>query len=264
MGIKLIATDIDGTLIDQTEKIPDRLVETVQRCQEKGIYFVLATGRTRELVADIVKTLGIAGPYVIANGACIFRGSECIYSRGFLAEPILGLIKEADAEGLTVTFSDNYMERAVRETAYVKEHQKMGNRFLQPISLTETDWGRQQFQKIMILDEHRTGKIQKYQNRMREYQTEYSVTTYSDMAVELGPKGCNKATGLKHLAGMLQLDMKDIMACGDFTNDLEMIREAGIGVAVANASEALKQEADYVAKREYCYGVIEAIETYCF
>lgn len=264
MEIKLVASDIDGTLIDESEKIPLRLIETVKKCRERGIGFALVTGRTRELAADIVKALGISVPYVVANGACIFRGETCIYSRGFQVLPILDILKEADREGLTVTVSDEYRERAVRQTDYVKGHQALGGRFQTYISLEDTDWEKERFQKIMIMDENRTGKIARYQQLMKRYSRDYWVTTYSDMAVELGPKGCNKATGLKALAEILGIAMEEVMACGDFLNDIEMIQEASIGVAVANAAPELKEKSDYVTKEQYCYGVIEAIEKYCF
>lgn len=264
MEIKLITTDIDGTLIDNTETIPQELIDTVAKCKAMGIRFAVATGRTRELAEPIVRTLDITDPYVIANGACLFQGDTCIKSYGFLAAPIFPIIKEADQDGLTVTCSDEYREQALRQTDYVKEHQKMGGRFQSFLSMEEVDWNRKKFQKIMIMDENRTGKIQKYQERLKEYCEKYWVTTYSDMAVELGPKGCNKATGVRELAELFHLDMSQVMACGDFLNDLEMIKEAGLGIAVANAADALKQEADYVAQKEYCYGVIEAIEKYCF
>lgn len=264
MEIKLVATDIDGTLIDHTERISRQLIDTVHACQERGIHFALATGRTRELVTEIVKTLGITGPYVIANGACIFQGDKCIYSEGFNACSILDILKKADQVGLTVTFSNEYIERAVKQTDYVQSHRKIGNRFQTYISFEDTDWNKECFQKIMIMDENRTGKIKEFQELMRGYDREYSVTTYSDMAVELGPGGCNKATGLRKLTEILKIDMEQVMACGDFLNDLEMIQEAGIGVAVANAAKELKDKANYVAQGEYCYGVMEAIEKYCF
>lgn len=264
MEIKLVVTDIDGTLIDPTEKIPQDLVDAVVTCREKGIRFALATGRTRELVRPIMAKLGITDPCVLANGACIFQGDTCIKSHGFVAAPILHIIREADQEGLTVTCSDEYQEQAIRQTAYVKAHQKLGGRFQSNLSLEETDWETKRFQKIMLMDENRTGAIKKYQEWLKEYSQDYWVTTYSDMAVELGPEGCNKATGIRELAALLGVDMSQVMACGDFLNDLEMIREAGIGVAVGNATEALKQEADYVARAEYCYGVIEAMEKFCF
>ncbi|MEG0369837.1 MAG: HAD family hydrolase [Hungatella sp.] len=264
MDIKLVISDIDGTLIDNTEQIPTELIQMVARCRASGILFTFATGRTKELTQNIVRTLNVVDPYVIANGACIFQGERCLKSHGFSAYPILDIIKRADQNGLTVTLSNETVERAIRTTDYVRDQQKHGSRFQSLLDVHAMNWEKEQFQKIMLMDEHRTGQIKQFQEELKNYSDIYWVTTYSDMAVELGPKDCNKATGLKDLIQILNLEMKQVMACGDFLNDLEMIEEAGIGVAVGNANNTLKKAADYVAKREYCYGVIEAVEKYCF
>ena len=239
MGIKLVVTDIDGTLIDSSEKIPPQLAATVKKCRENGIRFAVSTGRTKELAEPIIKELGITDPCVIANGACIVQENQYLAAHDFSVLPI-------------------------RETDYVRYHQSIGNRFKEPIDLDGTDWYKARFQKVMFMDENKTGKIHNYQKEMENFKELYWVTTYSDAAVELGPKGCNKATGVKELAGLLGVSMDEIMACGDFSNDLEMIRVAGVGVAVNNANDELKEAADYVAKGSFAYGVMEAIETYCF
>ena len=67
MAIKLVVSDIDGTLIDGTEAIAPELIEAAQKCKEHGVVFSFATGRTKELVARLVKTVGITSPYVISR-----------------------------------------------------------------------------------------------------------------------------------------------------------------------------------------------------
>lgn len=264
MKIKLVITDIDGTLIDESETIPQEFVEMVERCKAAGIIFSLATGRTKELVGTVADRLHITDPYVIANGACIFRGEECLQSHSFSALPVLDFIRKADEMGLTVTLADERTERALRPTDYVLEHQKKGNRFKTFLNPDTTDWENERFQKIMFMDEHKTGKIREFQEKLQDFGAYYWVTAYSDAAVELGPKNCNKATGLKDLVKLLGIKMEEVMACGDFDNDLQMIQEAGIGVAVGNANDVLKKHADYVAKASYALGVKEAVEHYCF
>ena len=265
MAIKLVVSDIDGTLIDGTEAIAPELVEAVQKCKENGVVFSFATGRTKELVARLVKTVGISSPYVISNGACIFQEEECLVSHSFSVEPILPLLRAADAEGLTVTLSNERTERALRLTDYVRVHQKFGDRFRDFIDLETHDWKNARFVKVMFMDEHHTGKIRAFREALkREFSQQYWITTYADAAVELGPCGCNKMTGVKELMGLLGVRQDEVMACGDFENDMEMVEYAGVGVAVENASDSLKAKADYVASKPYAYGVVEAMETYCF
>lgn len=262
--IKLIVSDIDGTLVDPTEVIPEELKQTVRKCGEAGIIFAFATGRTKELTDPFVQMLGVEVPCVEANGAYIMQGDRCLLDHGFSIGPIREILQEAHDLGLTVTISDTRQERAARETDYVKEHKKIGNRFVEPLPLEEVAWDQAKYQKVMIMDEHQTGQIEGIREKLRDYSDRYWITTYSDRAVELGPRGCNKATGVRELAEMLGVSMENVMACGDFSNDLEMIRQAGVGVAVGNASDQIKAEADFVAEGCFAFGVIEAIEAVCF
>lgn len=262
--IKLIVSDIDGTLVDRTERIPPELISAVRRCQDAGIVFALATGRTAEMAEPFVKVLGIDAPCIEANGAYILRGEECLLEHGFSIAPVENILRRADELGMTVTLSNTRWERAVRETDYVRYHKTMGSRFKQSLPFEAIDWKRDSFQKVMIMDEARSGQIEEIRTLLRPFETVYWITTFSDKAVELGPKGCNKATGMKELAALLGVDIANVMACGDYRNDYEMIQQAGYGVAVNNALPELKEIAQYVSQRPYALGVVEAIETLCF
>lgn len=262
--IKMIVSDVDGTLVDRTERIPQALVEIVERCRRAGIVFALSTGRTNELAAPFIAALGITDPCVEANGAYIRQGDVCLLEHGFSVEPIRAVLYRAHHEGLTVTLADTRVERATRRTDYVREHQQIGGRFKELLPLESIHWSRDRFQKVMVMDEHRTGKIDAIRACLAAYADRYWITTYSDKAVELGPRGCNKASGVRELAGLLQIDMRHVMACGDFWNDFEMISQVGWGVAVGNALPELKAAARYVARGTYAQGVVEAIRALCF
>lgn len=262
--IKMIVSDVDGTLVDRTEKIPQELIDTVRRCQDAGIIFALSTGRTNELAMPFVKALGIQDPCVEANGAYILKGEECLLEHGFSIEPIKSILQYAHDQGLTVTIADTKHERATSVTDYVKEHQAIGNRFKELLPLEKIDWKQDRFQKVMVMDEHRSGKIEKIREQLNQFSDLYWITTYSDKAVELGPKNCNKASGVRELAALMNINMENVMACGDYWNDYEMISQVGCGVAVGNALPELKSVAKYVAEGKYAYGVVEAIKAICF
>lgn len=262
--IKIIVSDVDGTLVDRTERIPRELVDIVRRCQEEGIIFALATGRTNELAAPFVEALGITGPCVEANGAYILQGDRCLLEHGFSLAPVREILELAHEMELTLTLSDTKVERATRVTDYVREHQQLGGRFKELLPIESIDWEHDRFQKVMVMDEHRLGKIEKIRDLLEPYADRYWITRYSDRAVELGPKDCNKASGVRELAAMMGVPMENVMACGDYWNDYEMVSQVGWGVAVGNAMDELKQVAKYTAKAGYAYGVVEAIKTLCF
>ncbi len=262
--IKMIVSDVDGTLVDSSERIPEELVNIVRRCQDAGIIFALSTGRTFELAQPFVEKLNIIDPCVEANGAYIIRNGECLVEHGFSLEPVRHILELAHDMGLTVTISDTKEERATSETDYVREHRRFGNRFQELRLLESIDWKNDRFQKVMIMDEHHTGKIDQFRELLEQHSDKYWITTYSNQAVELGPKDCNKASGVRELAAMMGVQMDQVMACGDFWNDYEMISQVGWGVAVGNALPELKAVAKYVATKPYAHGVVEAITALCF
>lgn len=262
--IKMIVSDVDGTLVDRTEQIPPELIETVRRCREQGIIFALSTGRTNELAKPFVEALGITDPCVEANGAYILQGDRCLLEHGFSIEPIRDILGYAHDQGLTVTIADTKVERATCVTDYVREHQAIGGRFRELLPLGCIDWKKDRFQKVMVMDENRTGKISQVRERLERYSDRYWITTYSDRAVELGPMDCNKASGVRELASLMGISMENVMACGDYWNDFEMISQVGWGVAVGNALPELKNVAKYVANGKYASGVVEAVKYLCF
>ena len=81
--------------------------------------------------------------------------------------------------------------------------------------------------------------------------------------MDIVPKGCTKAAGVARLASILGIPEKESMAVGDSFNDQEMLKQAGVGVAVNNAVEKLKDTADYVCREKYLDGVMEAVEKFC-
>ena len=187
--IKLIVSDIDGTLVDRTERIPPELTAAIQKCRDAGIVFALATGRTAELTEPFVRALGIDAPCVEANGAYILQGGRCLVEHGFSAAPIREILERADQLDMTITLADAQCERAVRETDYVRYHQSLGNRFQTLLPLSAIDWEADRFQKIMIMDEARSGNIQEIRDRLEPFYNQYWMKTFSNKEVELGPTG---------------------------------------------------------------------------
>lgn len=261
--IRLVVSDVDNTLCSKTDPIPDSLLPLLQKCSERGILFALATGRTRELAERFIDRLQLTAPCVLANGALIARGDRTLLKHGFQAGLILPILRRACDDGLTVTVSDDRYERPLTFNPYILEQQRLKSRFLNRIDIDSEELRSSRFIKLMIFDPERSGKILPYQQELQQYTDRYWVTSFSKQAVELGPKDCNKATGVRELAAMLGLRMDQVMAIGDYRNDLEMIREAGIGVAVANASDEVKDAADYVTRAHLAYGVMEALEKFC-
>jgi len=266
MDIRLVVCDIDDTLIDQSAQIPAQIIDIIKKLNKNGIYFSLATGRNLPWALPVAEQLGITTPYIVSNGACIFRGDKSLIKHSFPILPLMDIICTADELGLTVTVSDAYKEWVVQGESKGKDQQNsIDNRFSGPrnsLDLSSLNSDNNFFQKLQFYREDSSQQIQVLRQLLQPFSDDYSIITYPRQSIEIGPMGCSKATGLTELAKLLQVPMDDVMACGDYVNDVEMLREAGIGVAVGNASRELKEVADFVANADCAYGVIEAIKHY--
>ena len=107
-------------------------------------------------------------------------------------------------------------------------------------------------------------KVAAYQRELDAYLSGGAYLAQSQpYLIEIMPKGVNKASSLALLCRRLGIAQSEVMACGDNTNDAEMVSWAGTGVAVANAIDSLKKTASYVCRAERSLGVAEAIEKFC-
>ena len=116
--------------------------------------------------------------------------------------------------------------------------------------------------QVYIVDDERRGIIGEIAEKMRQLDGDFSFFQYQQYSMEIVAKGCSKASGMKTLLEYLKIKPEEVMAIGDHTNDMEVIKSAGLGVAVANAQPELKEIADYVTAHERAEGVREAIQKF--
>jgi len=263
MSLKLIISDVDGTLIDQTESQTEALKKLEGIIKTKQLPFTLASGRSPEMLNNFIQQLNIQLPVIVNNGASALFQGKPIWSD--LMDPlhIKQAILEANAMNLVVIMGDGVNEVVYRHNAYVQNQiEKFGryNRFFIPL---ESDWPNLKLQKVLIIDPEPIGRIDKVIDKLIPFSQYLNIVRYNSRSIDIMPRRASKGQALIRLAEFLGVDVKDIMAIGDAQNDIEMLRIAGVGVAVNNASNDLKQIADYVCRESNALGVIEAIERFC-
>ena len=161
----------------------------------------------------------------------------------------------------TVIFSYDDRERPVESTAWIKDREHKYSGYDEPLGDTEATWD-QKVHKVYIVDDERRGIIGEITEKMRQLDGDFSFFQYQQYSMEIVAKGCSKASGMKTLLEYLNIKPEEVMAIGDHTNDVEVIKSAGLGVAVANAQPELKEIADYVTSKERAEGVREAINKF--
>lgn len=261
--IKLVISDVDGTLIDKDEVLSSRAVKMAKALHDKGTLFTIATGRVECLADKYVKELGIQIPYIACNGVTIVKGNEVIQRNKI---PLLGLrsiIEKADSMGMTLVYSIDGEESVYKVTPWVESQRIKFDRYHKVHLLEEEDWKNLYIDKLMIMDDVREGAIQVLEDMCKELPEEYGFTRYTNKSVEVVNKASTKASALQELVKILGIEMQEVLALGDHQNDIEMIQKSGIGAAVSNATEDLKAAADYIASNRCVDGVLETVEKFC-
>jgi Cof subfamily protein (haloacid dehalogenase superfamily) len=264
----LIVSDLDGTFLGDG-KLVSRNLEALRRFQAGGGLFTVATGRSHlNLRSAIGEPLDIVNlPAVICdNGAYLHDYTK---EKSFAKD----LLSPTDAEELLdfalrefpdVRFSVSAVSciRSVENAGMVKIDMATYDEGAVEISPFET-WPRDDWYKFLFFDE--TARLQQVYDAARERFGARMIPTFSNTWIlELQYPGIHKALGLqklkKHLNGV---ENRKIIACGDFDNDLNMLKEADVAVCPANAVDAVKAVADHVfcdCRRGVIADVVEAIE----
>ena len=270
---RLIASDLDETLLDSEHRIPERVRLAIAAARERGARFVPATGRPYESVDDTLADLGLLdepGEYVISfNGGVITENADTAHplTTCSLAPEVAEALYQAGIErGLCIhvyTLEHVYLYNYWPvERSYIEGRMNIvetAEKSLDFLSETGEHVVKLLFMSLDMEELRRTERELAEAGLTEGLDVVYSSNRY----LEFNAPGINKGEGLLALAEHLGIAPGETMAIGDNSNDVPMIRAAGLGVAVANASEEARAAAGYVCDDDNnAGGVAEAIERF--
>lgn len=265
--IRLIAIDLDGTLLTDDKRISARNKQVLQQAKAKGIKVVLCTGRPLAAIAPFVEELGLnqAGDYSITfNGGLVQKNDTGeILSKSTLPyediQRLIGLMQSLDLP-LDV-LSEEVVLQLPTSTNYQSIYAEL-NKLLtfQPTALDGLK--KDGLYNKVVVAYHQAYLDQQIAKIPESYRKDYEVIKTRSNLLEFMPKGVTKAFGVAFLADYLKLSPAEIMCIGDEENDLSMIEYAGMGVAMANAVDAVKQAADVITLSNQEDGVAKVVEKY--
>lgn len=267
MGIKLVAIDIDDTLLNPEGQLADETINAIKKTIQKGVKVVLCTGRPLAGVTSFLNQLGISGDdqYVITyNGAII----ETV-SGHRLAQHTLDFDDYLAADKLSYELNVHYNILDDESRIYTS-NRDVGR--ITVIQAAENDEGLfvrnpeempqdLTVSKIMFVDEPEVLDAQIHQIKAT-FDDHYYVVRSLPEFLEVLNKKANKGNALTDLLTELGLKKEEVMAMGDQHNDLTMFAVAGTTVAMGNAIPELKEVATYVTESNANHGVAVALERY--
>lgn len=270
--IKVLAFDMDGTLLDDDKNLSKYTVEVLNKAAACGLKYVPCSGRGTERITPLLEDVNGIEYIISTNGAAItdYHSGEVVCEYTLDREDAIKIFDYVEACGCGL--------RILIEDGYYDLQGKMKEPFGMPADMTRgvisDQWIREKgFRDFITNNDH---VVQKYvlvfetiEDKFKAFHELVKINnlyvTYShDLIVEISHPEATKGKALCRAAKMMQIPLENIMAIGDEHNDIPMIELAGIGVAMGNAADDVKKHADFVTVKNIEDGVAKAIEKLFF
>lgn len=237
---KLVALDMDGTLLNEENRISRENADWIAKAIDSGVTVMMSTGRGIQNIRAYTDELGLNTPIVAANGAEVWKSPNEIHTRS--------LLQPATVKRLIHAARD----RKVWYWTYSTEGLMSKNNWTEPV------WEERDWLKVGYASED-PDKLNALRSWLEQFE-DIEVTSSNETNLELSPAGVTKASGLEQVCQLLGIGMEQTVAVGDSRNDLSMIRAAGLGVAMGNASEEVKQAARRITGSNAEHGVAQLLQ----
>lgn len=287
---KLVAIDLDGTMLNSYGMITERTKEAIKNTIEKGIDVIIASGRPIDSIKTIAKEINSKNYFIAGNGAIIYdiKEDKIIYDKYLKKEKVLEIIKKCEENSITYNvYTDKTIlvtELKYNSLYYHKENLKKEENKKTNINIVQNmyeyvkNMDQDKFLKMTICDENKNvfnSIIRKIKNigeievlevshmsrkiikqGTQEIPIEYYYT-------EITSKNVDKWNAINYLIEKLNIKKEEVIAIGDNINDKEMIQEAGLGVAMDGSTPVITEIADVVTDSNNNDGVAKVLEKYC-
>ena len=261
--IRLIATDMDDTLLDASSSLTPRTLSALQQAISAGAMLSLSSGRMPESMLPFAEGIGVNAPMILFNGALIYdhRTDEILYSNPIPAETALAVAKMIESMGI-------YLQIYPGKGYYCHRRCEHTDRYEASIRVPCTELGVPVSQwmtggMIKMLAIATPEVIDSLQAKLRAaFPIGVNFMKSKAHYLEIVAEGVDKGSAIKVLAEKLNLSTDEIMAFGDGQNDATMLAAAGLGVAMENAVPECKAAAKRIAPRSTEDGVAQVIEEY--
>ncbi|MBW5447266.1 HAD-IIB family hydrolase [Cohnella sp. CFH 77786] len=239
---RLLALDLDGTLLNDRSEISPANEEWIRRAREAGVTVILSTGRGFPSALPFAEQLGLDGPMITVNGGEIWRKPRELHRRTLLdADMVMRLHRLAERHG------DTWFWAYSTESVYNKER-------------WVDDTPSRQWLKFGYYTEE-LAVLNEILSEIKTWEG-LEISNSSPFNIEVNPAGVSKASAIEEVCRMIGCGMSEAAAVGDSLNDIAAIRACGLGVAMGNAQEEVKEAADFVTSSHQEDGVARMIQEY--
>lgn len=255
--IKFIASDMDGTLLNEKNEINEEFFDIFNKLKERNIVFAAASGRQYYNLLKRFERISDDIMFIAENGTfVVYKGKEILVN-SLNKEVAIDLIK------IGRTVENAYVILCGKKSAYIEKNderlieqtKKYYERYEIVDDLTKVE---DDVLKVTICDF--SGSEFNSNNYYKEYWDKLQVTVSGEIWLDITSKGVNKGVAIEKIQEMLKITSKETMVFGDYLNDLEMMGKAYYSFAMENAHDDLKKVSRFIAKSNSENGVVQAIK----
>jgi len=248
---KLFIFDIDGTVLNDSKKISPETRQAISELS-KSHEVAIATGRNRSMAEEVIEELGISN-YIVCNGAAAYYDHQPIYTNFLDENELQKIIRIADENNHQIAYEtiDDLRRRSETPNARMVD----GMEYVGfPVPEHDKDFYKSQslVQCLLFVSEE---EMDVYNDRF----THFRFVRWYKHGVDILPADGSKFMTIKVLANHLGINLKDVVAFGDGMNDIEMIKNVGMGIAMGNAEDVVKEVADSVTESNEQNGIFNAL-----
>ena len=260
--IRMIATDLDGTLLAGKSNLPEENIAALRRAMDAGVKVVLSSGRIIEAMTGLAEKVGVNAPLIVYNGAMVYDPihDEILYGKTIPCKTAVEVLKYVEATGQHVQACPGrsyfYREANAWTDYYEDKVGPKGSAVHMPLS----EWLSTDIYKLLCLGD--PAVLNKLAADLSKIFPDVSFIKSAETHLEVVAKGVDKADGLRFLSEKMGIAPEEILAFGDEHNDLGMLDYAGVGYLMENAPEALHHKNYKIAPKNTDCGVARIVNLY--
>ena len=259
--IKLVATDIDGTILIPEGEFTEEAKNCIRELSEQGVKVVLVTGRMNAAASLIAKDLGLNTPVISYQGGIINDNGKFIYEKYLTAAQAQRVINWAKEEKIHLNLYNNDILYSEDDSYEIQRYcsNLHTNYQVKPFDEIKKD----KVNKVLAIDYNNPERINKYEKELGEVFPDLYIVKSTPYFLEFSNPEASKYHAVKFLQKYWNLNDDEILTIGDQNNDIALLQAGGIKVAMGNATDGLKEIADYVTDTVYNNGFVKAMEKFC-
>lgn len=259
--IKLVATDIDGTILIPEGEFTNEVKECISNLTKQGIKVVLVTGRMNAAASKIAKDLELNTPVVSYQGGLVVENNKKLYERYLTEEQTQRVLEWAKEVNIHINlYNDDIL---YSETECYEVQRYCNNLHTEHTVKSFSEIKKDKINKLLAIDYSNPERISRYEKELQQIFPDLYIVKSTPYFLEFSNPEASKKCAVEFLQNYWGLKKDEILTIGDQNNDIALLRAGGIKIAMGNATEELKKEADHITDSVFNNGFVKAMQKFC-